>query len=1174
VRRHAKAMTAVTAVFLVFGAATALALQSHVSGADLETVPMGAFNYRGLAVDQSGGDVYAVDLFDPNTFAHGFIHRFHPDGSYDEAFDTATASFSEGLNQPQDVAVDNSGGGSDGTVYVADTGNNRVLALDASGAAVVGFGAGGQINGVEDSPGDPDSVPPGGLSSPCGVAVDNSNGNLFVADRDHNSIWIFSSAGAYLGKIVDSALQAPCGLAFTSGGDLYVQNSGDGKVLRFNRTSATDYSFGSILYAPEPDQPGATDVAVETATDHVYVDKDARVSEYDAGGSLVSDFAQGDIGGSSAGIAVESDGSVLYVSAGSRIATYGPLVTLADVVSGKPTSVSDTAATVTGSVDPVGIETTECFFEWGPTTSYGNTSPCAEGDNFTATADVSAELTGLTAGTAYHYRLAVANAEGTARGQDRTFASVGPPAVGKTFVSDVSVRNATVKAELNPHGAATTYRFEYVDDAAYGSSGFASASKAPAPEGEIAGGEVAVVVSAALQDLEPATRYHYRLVAENFAGPVVGPEQTFTTYEIASTPSFSAVPGRGFLPDNRAWEMVSPPDKNGGFVRPVSIETVVSPDGNRATYDGNSSFAEARGSGAGGNTQYVAVREATGWRNKAVTRATDPKWEQGGIGTVNWFSTDVTATVFSAFDLPYVDGDMPEGIFNLYREELFTDPVEPVTVAADPGLLVSSFVEFALGAPTQLVGGDEDFQRVYFTSIQRLLPEAHPLVQNLYEWDEGELRLAGVLPDGTVPASGSTSPFSSIQFVLQPGLNSTDGSRVLFAARPNGKKAAELYVRRNGSSTAMVSESEGSVPVAEPEGVRLEFGTPDLHEVAFTTGSILNDEDPGGDGRALYMYTDSPNPEFEPNLRFITRKNDLVVEGMSDDGSRGFFYSPQDLALFHWDPSGVHQATDVSGEIDSWAERHRFTSGVRVSTDGMRIAFRSSRQVTDDGLPQSPQGATTMYVYDAAVDKLLCASCPRSGAEPSGPIWTWPEAREDGGALVDNIAQNDFLSRDGRRVFFSSPDALVSQDVNGRYDAYEYDFDSGQLHLLSSGHSTRGSWFAAASPSGDDAFFITYEALSAWDVDASADLYDARVDGGLPEPSAPPGHCEGDACQPAPTALNDLTPSSSGYVGPGNRHRPRHKHRRHRQRHHRHHHRHGAGKHPSHHTGSKGRAGK
>jgi NHL repeat len=1147
--RGGRLSVAAAAALLLLFASTALALQTHNKGDGLDPVPTGAFAFQGLAVDQSAGDVYAVDQFDPTTFAHGMLHRFHSDGSYDGAFATATASFSESLQQPQDGAVDNTGASTDGRIYVADTANNRVLAIDATGAAVAGFGTSGQINGAEDSPGDPDTVPPGSFSSPCGVAVDQANGNLFVSDQGNNRIWIFDPSGAYLGKVADSALNGPCGLAFTSSGDLYVRNANDGKVIHFDRSSATEYSFASTLYAPQEGEPGATDVAVDTATDHVYVDKGDRISEYDSSGSPVSTFGQDTLGGSSAGIAIDSSSFELYASAGNRIATFGPLVTLPDVMTGKATDITDVTATLRGNVDPAGLDTTDCHFEYDTAPyvagepSHGTEIGCLAGDVIPAAGgavEVGAPVTGLSAATTYHYRLVVANSEGESQGSDQSFTTVGPPTVSRTFVAGVGAGTATLNADLNPSGAAATWHFEYVDEASFQASGFANATKVPVPDAELEAGTATLTVSQALTGLEPDTRYRYRLVASNFAGPLTGPERSFTTDAIVGVLAPGQFPGQGFLPDNRAWEMVSPPDKHGGTLNAWGNKTLVAPDGNRVAYAGAAAFGDVQGTGVVGNTQYVAIRGANGWTSHAVTPKTDPSHSQGLAGvTIAYFNPAVTRAVVTAFDLPQITGDMSEGLYNLYREDV-EGPANLTPLTPGDELLFA--LEGALFTTT-LLGGDPSFDRVFFATRSHLHPDVTPFTENIYEWEDGTLRVAGRLPDGSIPPAGSETAIPEALNSHAYDSVSTDGSRVLFRASMGGP--TQLLMRMGGSSTTWVSESEG--PASEAENVEYQWATPDLNRVAFTTTSQLTNEDPGGEGEALYIYTDSPDPENETNLEFVYRDGFITVSGMSDDATRGFLYGApptgqDDGTIYRWDGQGVHEVTSVRRDQDDRADLlfapnvHGITSGTRVSANGRTMAFLSREELTDAALGVDPGDERfktfALYVYDTNSDKLVCASCPPSGEATSDHAFAQPTADEDGGAGYA-VQRNTFATAGGRRVFSSGPEGLVPADTNGRYDAYQYDVDTGRHHLLSSGHSPKDSWFASASPSGNDAFIYTFERLSGHDVDTTKDLYDARVGGGLPEPLPPPAQCEGDACQPAPVVLSDQSAASESFAGAG-----------------------------------------
>src|SRR5262249_32647636 len=96
-------------------------------------------------------------------------------------------------------------------------------------------------------------------------------------------------------------------------------------------------------------------------------------------------------------------------------------------------------------------------------------------------------------------------------------------------------------------------------------------------------------------------------------------------------------------------------------------------------------------------------------------------------------------------------------------------------------------------------------------------------------------------------------------------------------------------------------------------------------------------------------------------------------------------------------------------------------------------------------------GCFEIYVYDAVTGSLRCASCDPSGAPPTGDANDNVKLESSAGDLSHTSYLNRALSADGHYVFFSSPDALVPEDTNGRYDAYEYDTQTEEVHLLSSG---------------------------------------------------------------------------------------------------------------------------
>ncbi len=73
-------------------------------------------------------------------------------------------------------------------------------------------------------------------------------------------------------------------------------------------------------------------------------------------------------------------------------------------------SVADLSATLTGTVDPEGNQVTDCHFEYGPTLTYGGSAPCAKNPGAgNGAVPVSATVSGLRAGTTFHYRLVASN---------------------------------------------------------------------------------------------------------------------------------------------------------------------------------------------------------------------------------------------------------------------------------------------------------------------------------------------------------------------------------------------------------------------------------------------------------------------------------------------------------------------------------------------------------------------------------------------------------------------------------------------------------------------------------------------------------------------------------------------------------------------------------------------
>ena len=93
-----------------------------------------------------------------------------------------------------------------------------------------------------------------------------------------------------------------------------------------------------------------------------------------------------------------------------------------------PTAITDTSATLSAKVDPNGALVSECVFEYGTTASYGSSAPCAPSPGGgQAAATVSAAISGLTAGSTYHFRVLAVNAGGTSSSKDHSFETLPAP---------------------------------------------------------------------------------------------------------------------------------------------------------------------------------------------------------------------------------------------------------------------------------------------------------------------------------------------------------------------------------------------------------------------------------------------------------------------------------------------------------------------------------------------------------------------------------------------------------------------------------------------------------------------------------------------------------------------------------------------------------------------------
>jgi hypothetical protein len=191
-----------------------------------------------------------------------------------------------------------------------------------------------------------------------------------------------------------------------------------------------------------------------------------------------------------------------------------------------------TTAVVAGSVDPIGQTTTYrveydlASSDWCASGGFSGfpayTTPPRDLAYTDATFhEVSAVLSGLTAGTVYCADVVASNASGAGDGGQLEFrTTVSPPAVTTGTATVASTGTVAISGTVNPNGLATNYHFEYGTGTSYGDSTAIASAGA---------GSTDQTVTVTLSGLSPNTTYHYRLVATNPGGTTNSPDRTFTT---------------------------------------------------------------------------------------------------------------------------------------------------------------------------------------------------------------------------------------------------------------------------------------------------------------------------------------------------------------------------------------------------------------------------------------------------------------------------------------------------------------------------------------------------------------------------------------------------------------------------------------------------------------------
>ncbi len=768
------------------------------------------------------------------------------------------------------------------------------------------------------------------------------------------------------------------------------------------------------------------------------------------------------------------------------------------------------------------------------------------------------------------------------------------PTIESVSTPTVTSSGATLEGIVNPNNETTTSCvFVYGETEAYG-------SEAPCSPSSISGfgGQG---VTATVTGLHRDTGYFYQVrvgstagITGSAPGSTEGTGRFVTSSAIAGPPQANCPnPGHSGLsdrlPDCRAYEMLTPPDKGdaedlfgessevperglGDTAESGYPDEVPGEEGDKFFFSSATAFGS---NPAAGNNDYIFTRTPTGWQD---TPLADP-----GVGSQSLIAHPLLNQNFSEVALEDQIGSLgnPEA---QQAAALFGAPGGPYTTLYNLPEHTSTSV---------LVGASADLGRLFFQcSEHNFAPAAEeqlPKSKALYEYSGGHYSLVNVEEHGkpTSPC-GAVSTAQTQQAGTQANSVSADGSHVFFLS-PNPRDSRcyeetskllpsaftgtppQLYLRLDGRTTIPVSAPEtGVVDPDGPQVVAFAGASANGNQVFFVTRGELTKDDfnIGNHEPELYEY----NVETK-GLTWISGGEHHNAVGSvgwvvpSEDGSTVYFTAAGQLApgapplnttqpgehgdynLYRYN---THTATTTYiTTVSGWDWYNATLAGMptlnireplnvdsdwQTTPDGGYLLFDATENVTGYN-PQAANGHCTQLIGGDNNRDQLCAEVYRYDAatgsllcvscNPTGaaPITS---------ALFDNNTEFHevrAISNNGSYVFFDTSESLSAAATDEEVNVYEW--HEGEISLISSGQDSSPSYFLGTDASGNDVFFGTHARLVPQDTDSSGDLYDARIDGGFPAPHGAAA-CEGDACQTPPPPPTETTPSSLTFTGPGN----------------------------------------
>jgi hypothetical protein len=645
------------------------------------------------------------------------------------------------------------------------------------------------------------------------------------------------------------------------------------------------------------------------------------------------------------------------------------------------------------------------------------------------------------------------------------------PEIKAVSSSNVAVSSADLNATINPRGTATSYHFEYGTTPAYGQS---------TPETSIGESHEGEAVQDHVEGLQDAV-YHFRAIATNASGTTISPDQTFTFHPpVCPNQTVRQQTRTAYLPDCRAYELVSPEDAGGTTLYTGGPQSPYASNPPRLAFVGQ--LAAIPGSGRNPidtvGDLYVATRGTSGWSSRYV----GPSSEEAGCA--------------GGRPLPSGSGP-PTTIQN--------------DVMADPGL--NRIIDWNLGNPLECAFGW--FGAIRFQDNNSAAQGSNaPYLWNAHgdfldRWPTSTADVSGAEESFACPQNPSVQPYPAdfnanipVSYFCSTYVDaSKDLNHFVFSTQAGlfgegGLTAApgSAYDNDTAHNTLkLISKLPGGAPIGQEPGAKagpdelIQFPAVSANGSHVLMGTAtkpackqVNFPFGGGDNDHLYC------PILTQPTHLFMRVDDAVTYdvsagkavkyiGATPDGTKVYFTSDEQL---------TGDDTDTSTDLYMWSENGGSPQLTRISAG-------------DSGSVGNTDNCASTWTSDCDI-KTYDDSSISTAAGNQGGLGTWAVEHATNPGYTDNA-----IAAKSGDIYFYSPEQLVAgKGAPGKENLYVYRAGSvrhvatleddpyclpASFQVLACSSGALGR--LQVTPDGRFAAFVTTTNLTAYDSHGFAEMY-------------------------------------------------------------------------------------